>query len=400
MKNLTLLLVLFGLTVYLNAQPFGEAAANFRIIKQEYENGSGEIASTGFKYDSNGKLIKAFWTLENKSRNSVNWYEHDSEGQLISAYREFSDGLTSFEVFTYDSLDNKISEHFYRSDSITGYASYRYKGNRLEQAEFKNYKGWLSGTLIFSYNEQKKKESALLVHGDKILCQISYEYDEDNNLIKQYWDFQGQWYQSFKHYYEKTDQHKNYYSSPFLTNKGNYRISKEEYTFNDEVGGPSFYYYNEAGLLYKKVFMRSDSFSTTTFYKYDAERRLKVSKRNYSDGRTARFTYVYDENDRLVLRTYFTGDTLAGFESYLYNQEGDLMKAYIRNFDNWLTGTIDFDHDEPGTITKGTFKGENGFDALISFNYNDAGLPVEIIWEFTFGKFQRYSFEYELRDSN
>ena len=398
MKNHTLILVSLLFTTHLSAQPFGNAATSFRIVKQEYVNANDEIASTCFKYDVTGKLIKAFWTLNDKSRSSVNYYEYDSKGRLISSYREFSDTLTSFECFTYDSLGNKVSERFYRSDGVTGSASYRYSDTGIEEADFINHKGWLSGTLKYTCNELKKRESAVLTKGDKTICNVSYEYDKNHNLAKEYWDFQGRWFQSFAFHYEKTDLGLNYYSSPFLTCKENYRISREEYTYNDELGGPSLYEYNKAGMLTKKVFLRSDSLSTTTWYSYNPEGKLVQSERESSDGKTTQFSYIYDENDRLIQRIYTRADTLAGQEAYWYNQDGDLIKAYIRNFDGWLTGTVDFNHDPLGYITSGKFTGENDFDALLTFRYNDAGLLVEILWEFTFGKFQRYRFEYEASD--
>lgn len=399
MKNLILLLAAFILPSLLYAQPFGDAVTNFRIIKQEYVNTNGEIASTRFKYDKAGKFIRAFWSLDDKSRSSVNYYEYDTKDRLISAYREFSDSLTSFECFTYDSLGNKVSEHFYRSDGVNGSASYRYSDKGIELAEFNNHKGWLSGTLRYTCNEQKKRESAILMKNDKIICNVSYEYDKNQNLAKEYWNFQGRWFQSFTFHYEKTDRGKNYYSSPFLTCWENYRISREEYTYNDELGGPSVYEYDDAGLLTKKVFLRSDSLFTTSLYIYDSERKLVRSIRAGSDGNTIRFSYTYDENNRLIQRTYTRADTLAGLEAYWYNQDGDLIKAYIRNFDGWLTGTINFNHDVLGYLTTGQFTGEDGFDALLTFCYNDVGLPGEILWKFTFGKFQRYRFEYEASDT-
>jgi hypothetical protein len=398
-KTVSLLLTALCLNIFLYSQPFGDAATNFRITKLGYENTGGEKACTYFKYNNKGILYKAFWFLDDKSRSSKNLYEYDSNGWLISAYREFSDGLTSLELFSYDSLGNKISEYFYRSDSVTGYAIYHYMHNRLKQAEFNNHKGWLNGTLIYKYNAQNRKTSAVLVKGGKDICHISYEYDDKNNLIKESWDFQSRWNQTFNYYYEKKDINKNYYSNPLLTNKAEYRICKENYTYNNEFGGPSLYYYNKEGLLHKKVFIRSDSITTTTFYEYDPERKLITSKRIYSDESIAVFDYIYDENDNLVLRRYNMGDTLTGFESYIYNSEGDLIKAYIRNFDNWLTGTINYNLNEMGEISAGKFKGENGFDALISFNYNKKDLISEIIWEFSFGKFQQYTFEYEVTDS-
>ena len=383
------------LNVCLCAQPFGEASADFRIKKLEYENASGEKATTWLKYDHEGILSKAFWILDDESRNSMNFYEYDAHGWLISAYREFSDGLTSFELFTYDSLGKKISEYFYRSDSVSGHATYIYEDNNVIKADFRNHKGWLNGTLIYRYDDKMRKKEAVLLRDNKIYSRISYEYDENHNLRKEFWDFNGTWNQTFIYHYERKDIKVNYYSSPFLTNKTVYRICKENYSFNNEIGGPSFYYYDSEGLLNKKVFVRSDSISTTTCYEYDQERRLVRSKRDYSDGSVALFSYMYDEDGNMILRSCFKEDTLIGFESYLYNSEGDLIKAYLKNFDSWITGTINFELNQLGIITGGQFQGENGFNASIVFNYNDEGLIAEIIWKFTFGKFQQYVFEYE-----
>ncbi|MBA7544836.1 hypothetical protein ES705_37197 [subsurface metagenome] len=399
MKSILLILIVLNVSVSNYAQPFGEAAANYRIKKMYYENSSGEKASTYFKYNKYGKLYKAFWSLDNKSRHSINYYEHDSNGCLVSAFRDFSDGLTSYELFIYDSLGNKTSERFYRSDSVSGFASYQYERGRLNQACLTNYKGWLNGTLTYYYNNKNRRERAVLIKDGNIICYVNYEYAGNQNLVKEFWDFNGKWSQTSHYQYEKWDLPKNYYSNPLLSNSGKYRINKETYTYNNETGGPSVYFYDATGLLFKKVFNRSDSISTTTFYNYDTERKLVSSKREYSNGDIAKFTYSYDENNNLVLRSYYRADTLYGFESYVYNSEGELMKAHLNKFDNWLSGTISFNSNESGIITSGEFKGQNSFDAFISFDYNTEGLLTEMKWEFTFGKFQQYIFEYEPTES-
>ncbi|MGD2034466.1 MAG: hypothetical protein PVF73_05375 [Bacteroidales bacterium] len=396
MKNFLFVFVFLGLPGFMYAQPFGEAVPGYRIVKLDYENSSGEKGSTFFAYNVNGVLVKALWSLDDKSRSSVNHYEHDENGNLVSAFREFSDGLTSFELFMYDSSGNKVSEYFYRSDSLSGFASYEYRDNRLITALMNNYKGWLNGTVHYSYNKENKRGSGIMTTGNNAVCRILYEYDSTGNLSKESWDFNGKWSQTFYYSYEKTGLKKNYYSSPFLSVPGKYRISKEYYTFNNETGGPSSYAYNEQGLLTGKVFTRSDGVSTETYYKYDEAGKPVSSERNYSNGEVAEFFYCYDENDNLVTRYYYRGDTLFGFESYLYDSDGLLCKAYLHNFDNWLTGTISFDIREPGVISGGEFKGRDGFDASIVFTYNTEGLLSEIKWDFSFGKFQQYRFDYEL----
>lgn len=386
MKHIPILLFFSLLTNTLYSQPFGDAAQEYRVIRIEYENSGGSKETTNFKYDKTNRIKKALWTINDKSRYSTNYYEYDSSGNLVAAYRDFSDGITSFERFDYDESGNKISEYFYRSDSVSGNAKHTYNNNQLIQSEFFKHKGWLSGKLEFKYYDQKKKLKGFLLNGNDTLCTVHYNYDSIGNLIREFWDFNGKWSQTFNYVYKKID---------LLSGSNNFRISKESYTFNNEQGGPSIYYYNEQNLLIHKVFSRSDSLKTNTFYDYDEERKLVASKRIYSDNSVDRFTYIYDENNNLILRNHYKADTLYGFESYLYDSDNVLKKAYLKNFDGWLSGTICFKSDELGKITTGKFLGENGFNASIDYGYDRDNLLSKIRWTFSYGKFQEYSFEYE-----
>ncbi|MCK5136655.1 MAG: hypothetical protein KAR19_12760 [Bacteroidales bacterium] len=395
MKTTFAIIYLISLSIYTFGQPFGSAAPGYRVAHQEYKNSSGEIASTSFNYDCAGRLSRGYWTLEDRSRSSINDYTHDENGWLISAYREFSDGLTSLETFTYDSAGNKTAENFFRSDGVKGSAIYHYEDQLLTNAEFKNHKGWLKGTVTFKYDSQRRRIGANIMQSDHLIGQINYNYDDCNNLIKESWNFGETWSQVFHYRYSKVNGQKHYYSSPFLSPLEGYRIKGEHFTFNGETGGPSYYHYDKNGLLYRKEFIRSDSVFTSTTYQYDTDRKLTSSTRYYSNGDTARFYYTYDKCKHLVLKTCHRSDSITGFESYMYAPEGVLQKACMKNFDNWLTGTITFKSDFQGAIQEGSFKGEDGFDARIGFEYNSEGLLSGIIWEFTFGKFQQYSFEYE-----
>jgi len=401
MQNLIFILIITitVLNTTLYSQPFGEAMPEYKITELLYENSSGEKGITYFRYNNQNKLIKAMWSLDDKSRYSINYYENDSNGNLASAFRDFSDGIISYECFNYDTIGNKISEYFYRSDGINGSAVYTYNSNKLIQAKFINYKGWLNGILKIQYNKNNKKNKGVLLKNGNIICNISYDYDSTGNLIREFWDFNGKWSQTNNYIYAKKNQSIRFYSSPYLSSESNYRISKEYYTYNDEIGGTSLYYYNEYGLLVKKVYTRSDNFITNTFFNYNTKERLVISKRIYSDSSADIFTYNYDEENNLIKRNLFKADTLYGFEAYLYNSDGEFIKAYLRNFDGWLSGTINFKSNELGKITNGDFIGENGLNASIIFRYNQKNLISEIKWNFTSGKFQKYNFEYELINS-
>jgi len=186
-----------------------------------------------------------------------------------------------------------------------------------------------------------------------------------------------------------------HYSNPFVSPTENFRIKKELYTFNEETGGPSIYRYDMNLLLSTKDYLRSDGERTQTVYNYDANRHLIFSTRTYASGASARFEYNYNADNRLVRRTCIVADTVAATEYYMYNASGTVTNARWENFDNWLTGIIALEIGDNGRILSGTFKGEDGFDAILTFTYDNLGFISVIRWDFSFGKFQQFEFEYE-----
>ena len=71
-----------------------------------------------------------------------------------------------------------------------------------------------------------------------------------------------------------------------------------------------------------------------------------------------------------------------------------MVKAIYKNMDSWLTGNIIFTYDSKGYLISGFFKGEK-FDADISFTCDEFGNVIIIHWDFSMGKTQTYTFEYE-----
>jgi len=211
-------------------------------------------------------------------------------------------------------------------------------------------------------------------------------------------EFQNGWSQHFIYEYEECEVKTppSFASSNvFITNTADFQIVKEEYDFNKEMGGPSYYEYGEDGRLVKKVFERSDTFRTVTSYRYDDNGLLTGSFREYPNGLTAEFTYAFDGNRRLLQRSFKRSDGISGSEQYAYNEKEWLTKGIYENFDSWLTGTIDFFHNDAGFITAGHFISVDGYTADISFSYDQYGNVTQIHWEFSFDKTQTYTFEYK-----
>ena len=370
----------------------------YHPVKLYYENASGEKAISYFHYNADGINDKSYWTTLDSSRYSHNWQTFDQQGNLIRKYREFSDSLISSNIYKYDNSGNLIEESFERSDGIGGTTTYKYNDKGwLLSADCQGLNGWFYGFISYQNDKQGQKLRAIITKDSAEIGAITYTYDETGNLKEEFWDFPDVWNQTFIYDYDLyIDSQPTSYSSAnvFITNTAKYQVVKEEYDFNNEQGGPSFYEYDSAGKLLRKIFERSDGFRTETTFEYDSSGLLVMSARSYSSGLTGTFSYEYNGNRRLVKRIFERSDGVAGSELYEYDYKMNLVKAEYQNFDSWLTGTLTFQHDDSGRLVSGFFDGSE-FDADLSFSYDVDGNIVKIHWEFTFGKAQTYQFEYQ-----
>lgn len=195
MKRLIILLMLLLPFIGIS-QPFGHSAAAYRLSRMDYRNSSGEKGFTIFMYNNSGWISRAFWTKKDSSRSSENYYEHDANGNIISAYRKFSDGKTSFEYFEYNLQGNKTYEAFHRSDNVSGFAIHQYENGQLKTSILNNYKGWLSGVLTYQFQSGRLEKSYLTNNRDTI-GMVDYMYDAAGNRIKVHWSFKNNWSQTF-----------------------------------------------------------------------------------------------------------------------------------------------------------------------------------------------------------
>ncbi len=366
-----------------------------KLIEMSYSNSSGERGTSIFEYDRNGKLIMSFWSLLNKSRSSNNFYTYDDQGNIIKKYREFSDGLTSTEVFTYNKNNKLVKEQSSRSDGFSNDVSYFYDNkNHLIKATLNNYHGWLTGEIHFKYPDNGLLSKGNINRNGDEIGFIKFTYDKQERLIEEYWEFKGSYNQTFTYRYE-TELNTTYPSSNvFITNTDKFKIVSEDYNFNNESGGPSLYYYAENGMLEKKIFKVDNQVKTATTYFYDDKGLLTHSIRKLFDGKENTFIYTYNKKKQLTDRINYLKDSIIGEEHYCY-KDGLLIKGTYKNFDYWLNGSLNFQHDEDGNLSKGWFKGKDGFNAFISFTHDENNNITKIHWEFTFGKSQTYYFAYK-----
>jgi len=373
-----------------------EVIPKVRPVKLYYDNSTGEVAITTYFYDISGKNYLALWQLEDSSRSSVNYYEYDSLGNQTRKYRKFSDGITSEQHFNYDARGLLAGQDFTRSDGVNGETAYQYDDqNMCIAASCKGLNGWFHGDMIFYYDSEGMRTGAGIYREGDSIGFIEYSYDYFGNLMGEYWDFNGQWNQTFVYEYQQEAAKCFTSSNVFIREDKWFRVQEEEYTYNDETGGPSHYQYDDEGMLVEKEFIRSDGLTTRTSYQYDSTGILRSSIREYHDGDSADFHFWYSISRKLLVRTFEGPDGGSGSETYRYDDTDLLVSGELNNFDNWLNGTLTFEYGGTGLLTAGKFEGNDGFDADLHFEYDLNQNLVAINWDFSYGGFQKYNFTYE-----
>lgn len=373
----------------------GENISQYRAKELLYTNSAGEKGTTVYIYNTEGMLYKSVWSLDDNSRSSVNEYQYNDKGLLTGFYRQFSDGLESEEFYIYEN-DKLKKECFSRSDGRNGYIEYFYDEEGLRTgAQCRAYKGWLTCDLEYVYSGGKLTK-AIITKDKESAGEIKYTYDEAGNLLEEYWDFNGKWSQTFTYRYEKSNRGEVILSNPFYRIAHDYRIDKEEYSFGGDFRGKTMFRYNEDNLLEETVFLRSDGLMSQTQYSY--RRRTLSESMTYTDNKPdIKCIYQHDEMGRLIQKQEYENDKLTGYEIYMYDKNGVLQEAIMKNTDSWLTGRIVFETDKYDNVIKGIFRGEPS-NAIIEYRYNKQGMTMEIIWDFEDEHFdnQLYTLSYRV----
>ncbi len=373
--------------------PPTEPESGYRLVRLHYENAGGERGVTHYYYDTEGRDYLAVWHLLDSSRSSLNHRELDSAGRMLVKSRQFSDGISSVQHYRYNPDGNLVGEDFSRSDGVKGQVEYGYDGEgKLVWADCNGLNGWFYGRIEYTW-EDGMKTGARLLRDSVPIGTIEYQY-ENGRLVREHWDFNGTWSQTFRYEYQEAAVQTYTSSNVFIRESPWFRVAREDYDFNGQSGGPSFYTYDADGKLVSKEFIRSDGLRTVTTYEYDSTGLLDRSHREYDDGRQTEFLYWYSVERKLLVRTFQWSDGNSGSEAYRY-EEGLLAQGEWENVDGWLNGILLPEYDSAGLMTGAVFKGEDGVDATLEFGYDRDFNLVRINWEFSSGHTQTYRFVYE-----
>ncbi len=370
-----------------------KAGPVWRLRKLHYENSQGERSLTTYFYDRNGQNYLALWQMADSSRSSVNHHEIDTGGNIVRKERLFSDGASSEQYYEYDPAGRLVRESFRRSDGVAGTASFRYDVNgMLVMADCKGLNGWFYGQIFYRYRRGVKTGGTIVRESDTI-GSIRYDYDEDR-LVGESWDIEGELSQTFQYEYHKAATQAGVYDNVFLRESPWFRVVDENYEYNGVNRGVSRYTYDAMNRLEQQEFLQPGGQSIHTSYEYDSTGLLRHSYRAYPEGDTALFNYWYGVRRELLVRTWEREDGTGGSETYRYDDRGLLSEGVYENVAGWLNGKLSFTYDETGSLVSGIFSGDDGRDAVLTFNYDLNFNLLKIRWEFDNGDTQTYTFSY------
>lgn len=400
MKNTLVPLLVFLLTAIfpaISTKAEGDNKNAFRISRLIYENSSGENGITFYDYNEKNLSDMALWELLDGTRFSLNFHFYDGRNNMIKKVREYSDLRNSVQIYTYDEESRLLSEEFILMDTSRGISSFEYDvSGRLVLIKCNAYNGWINGQIKIYYRQNGLRKNGELIQNGKTTANIIYDYDENGNLKYEVWEFVSGWKQTFLYEYEK------YYDgesirftspNPFVFDLSS-PVRREEYRYRDKISGPSNYFYGADGKLIKKTYERTDGFKTDTYYLYDGNGLLTRAFRIYSDSKRALFRFRYDSKKLMTEKEFFMNDRSNGKDNFNYDSSGRLVTATYKNSDMWLNGTINFVNGENGLPVCGKYKDEKGFDAEISFEYGEDSTLRKIIWKFSDGSDQEYTYFY------
>jgi len=120
--------------------------------------------------------------------------------------------LSSLSIFacipsnkTSENIKYRLTKlHYKNSTGENGVTIFEYNENGSQtKAVWKLLDGTRNSLNYYSYDENGKRIEATITQKEQRTGTISYTYDENDNLYKEYWDFSGKWSQTFTYEYEK-----------------------------------------------------------------------------------------------------------------------------------------------------------------------------------------------------
>lgn len=187
---------------YTSSNVFITNTYSYRLTNEDYNYSDQARGPSYYTYDNEGKLIKKVFERSDGFRTETT-FEYNGDGILIKSFRNYSNGLQA--TFSYEFNGNRrlIKRMYNRSDGISGSENYEYNNKmQLIRAEYENFDNWLTGTITFNYESNGRLSSGYF-RGKDFNSNISFQYDENDNIIEIHWDLSFGGFQTYTFEYQE-----------------------------------------------------------------------------------------------------------------------------------------------------------------------------------------------------
>ena len=187
---------------YTSSNVFITNTYSYRLTKEDYNYSNQARGPSYYTYDNEGKLIEKVFERSDGFMTKTT-FEYNDDGILTKSFRNYSNGLQA--TFSYEFNGNRrLTKRIYnRSDGISGAEYYEYNNKmQLSRAEYENFDNWLTGTITFSYESNGRLSSGYF-QGKDFNSNISFQYDQIDNIIEIHWDLSFGGFQTYTFEYQE-----------------------------------------------------------------------------------------------------------------------------------------------------------------------------------------------------
>ena len=282
-------------------------------------------------------------------RQTIN--EYDEKGNMLKTTTYFADGAVMEETtYAYDDSGNMLRSSYFLCD-YDGYEvkEFEYDGNNnlLEESNYWETEGekvFYNG-VSYRYdgnNNMIEKTTHENIEGGIRDYTICYEYDTQNNLVKEYIPAEGDYI---------------------------------DYTYNN--GNVTY--------IYSFNFI-AEGVTTVeeTFFEYDAHGNMLLKEERKKNKLERKITWEYNSKNQVVKETYYDkNEELKNWLETEYDYYGNKIKYTSYDKDGSINYWNAWEYDEYGTLTKEinytSYNDHTQIDLCYDYEYDDNGVAVKRI---------------------
>jgi len=187
--------------VFSASSPLNMMNPAYRVIAEDYDFNSQVGGPSHYVYAGRGRLERKIFERKDGLKTETT-YRFNEIGNLVSSHRAYHDGRSADFSYTYDTALRLIEKVFRMSTGQTGFERYSYdRLGRLQKAVYRNMDFWLSGDLVFQYDNWGHLKSGRFDSENGEDANLDIETDTHGNVLRVQWSFENGKTQTYTYRY-------------------------------------------------------------------------------------------------------------------------------------------------------------------------------------------------------